>query len=268
MNKKSILELTIGKDHVRVSDEFLFGYTNLRKISINKEVLLLPIAAFRNLKQLSKVYFETNSLMKKIPDHCFDRCDQLKKINNLPDNLISIGHKAFDFCTALDFIEIPKSVEYITPSAFDHWDMHQTIKMYKKHELSALCKAQIEYEIEEKQTPTRIITKATDESYKPYIVKTKCGHVSKRFYIEISFPIKARNGREAAAIARQIGRVKHDHRFAIIEVRAVTQEEFDLQVKTNNQDPYLKVKNKQEQDKVWELIKHRLIPEPNPPQKR
>jgi hypothetical protein len=268
MNKKVVLDLTINKDQIKVSDEYLYGYVNIRKVTIAKEVLVLPIAAFRNRKQLTKVYFEPHSMMKKIPDHCFDRCDQLKKINNLPENLVTIGDKAFAFCSAIERIEIPESVEYVSPSAFDGWQLHQTIKMYKKFTLSSLCKANIEYEIEDILKTNRIITRNNDETLKPYIVKAKCGHVSRQFYIEIDFPIMAKNGKEAAAIARQRGRVKHDHRFAILSVRIVTQEEFDEQVDINRQDPYLKVRSKHEQREIWDQIKHRLIPEPNPPGKR
>ena len=55
-----------------------------------------------------------------------------------------------------------------------------------------------------------------------YEVICKCGHVGKQHYIEISFPIIAENGREAAKKARYLPRVKHHHKDAIINVRKIT----------------------------------------------
>lgn len=268
MNKGVQLELTIGKHMVKVSDEHLFGYNHIRKVSLAKEVQFLPIAAFRYRKDLVKIYFEPRSELKKIPEHCFDHCEKLKKIQNLPENLVSIEQKAFSCCTSIEVFEIPQSVEFVDPSAFDGWKENQIIKMYKKFHLSSLCNAKTICQNDEATKKNRIITHKNDDSLKPFIVRTKCGHVTRHYYIEIAFAIKAKNACEAAAVARQIGRVKHHHKFAIIEVRAVSQNDFDRQIEINDNDPYLKVKSKREQNEIWEFIKDRLVSETNIPIRR
>ena len=96
-----------------------------------------------------------------------------------------------------------------------------------------------------------------------FIVKTKCGHVGRNFYIPISFPIKARSKTEAASIARQIPRVKHDHKDAIISVEEVDQITYENQQESNDNDPYLTVHTKCEQDKIMPLISYRLIEDPH-----
>ena len=92
-----------------------------------------------------------------------------------------------------------------------------------------------------------------------YLVRTKCGHVGKNHYIEITFPIKAETGKDAARIARQIPRVKHHHWDAIIDCRKVAREEYEKQVRINNNDPYLQIKTKQEQKQIEDLIIGRMI---------
>ena len=96
-----------------------------------------------------------------------------------------------------------------------------------------------------------------------YLVKTKCGHVGRAKFIPIIFPVIADNGKEAAKKARQIARVKHNHKDAILDVQRVTLEEFECQLTINDNDPYLHVKNKQEQKKIVDLEKRLLADEHN-----
>jgi len=82
---------------------------------------------------------------------------------------------------------------------------------------------------------------------KKYIVSTKCGHVGNNKYIVIDFAVSAKNGKEAAKIARSIPRVKHHRKDAIEQVREVTSEEYYNQIKINRKDEYLKSKCIQDQ---------------------
>lgn len=92
-----------------------------------------------------------------------------------------------------------------------------------------------------------------------YKVVCKCGHVGRRNYIKVSFPVVAETRKEAAAKGRMIPRVKHHHKDAILEVVQITKEEFrKLEVKNQN-DPYLKCHNIQEQNLID--ISDRLISE-------
>ena len=91
-----------------------------------------------------------------------------------------------------------------------------------------------------------------------YLVTTKCGHVGKNAYMPIIFPVKAENGREAASLARQFPRVKHNHWDAILECRKVEEEAYRKQIGINKKDPFLKVSSKQEQNLFMELIENRI----------
>lgn len=92
-----------------------------------------------------------------------------------------------------------------------------------------------------------------------YLVTTKCGHVGKRHYIEITFPVMAETGKDAARIARQFPRVKHHHWDAIINCKKVEKQDYYRQLKINNNDPYLRVKSKHEQNEISDLIESRMI---------
>ncbi len=85
-----------------------------------------------------------------------------------------------------------------------------------------------------------------------YEVECKCGHVGRKNYIVVSFAVIAENGKEAASIARNIPRVKHDHKDAILNVRKINDEEFDEINERNHHDLYLQCENIQEQ-KVLDL---------------
>lgn len=92
-------------------------------------------------------------------------------------------------------------------------------------------------------------------------VTCKCGHVGRQFFIRIDFPVNADSGKEAAEIARSIPRVKHDHKDAILNCVEIDFEEYQIIQKINNNDPYLKCKNPQEQAHILGFAE-RLEPEP------
>ena len=95
---------------------------------------------------------------------------------------------------------------------------------------------------------------------KYYSVTAKCGHVGKRYYIPIEFAIRAESAKEAARIARDMPRVKHNHKDAIQSVREISREEYIALRQRNDSDPYLNCKSIQEQ-RLNEAIYDRLIEE-------
>lgn len=80
-----------------------------------------------------------------------------------------------------------------------------------------------------------------------YIVKAVCGHVGKGKAIDREFAVYAHSGKEAAAIARMLPRVKHDYKYAIKSVVNVDRNTFDVQYALNDLDPYLHCLNRSEQ---------------------
>ena len=88
------------------------------------------------------------------------------------------------------------------------------------------------------------------ENKKYFAVTTKCGHVGRKDYLPVTFPVVAESGKEAARLGRYIPRVKHAHKDAILDVRKISYEEYLLLVDENNNNMYLKCKNKQQQ-KSW-----------------
>ena len=88
---------------------------------------------------------------------------------------------------------------------------------------------------------------------KYFRVTCKCGHVGKQHFIRIDFPVCADSKKEAAEIARYIPRVKHDHKDAILGCVEIDFEEYQIIQKINENDPYLKCKNIQEQSLINEF---------------
>lgn len=81
-------------------------------------------------------------------------------------------------------------------------------------------------------------------------VTCKCGHVGVKYFIRISFPVTATNGKSAATLARYIPRVKHDHKDAILSCVEITFDEYLELKRINDNDPYLKCECKQEQEMI------------------
>lgn len=82
---------------------------------------------------------------------------------------------------------------------------------------------------------------------KYYEVSAKCGHVGKNYYIVKTFFVKAQTGRKAAELVRWQPRVKHHDKDAILNVEKITRNEYLEGILINNNDPYFKSKNIQQQ---------------------
>lgn len=80
-----------------------------------------------------------------------------------------------------------------------------------------------------------------------YIVKAVCGHVGRGKAVDKEFAVYAHSGKEAAAKAREIPRVKHDYKFAIKSVSNVDLMSFNVQKLLNDMDPFLNCGSKWEQ---------------------
>lgn len=83
-----------------------------------------------------------------------------------------------------------------------------------------------------------------------YEVKCKCGHVGRKNYIIINFPIIAESAKEAAYKARKMPRVKHNHKDAILSVKKITNEDYFKLIIANMEDDYLHCSCKQEQNLI------------------
>ena len=96
-----------------------------------------------------------------------------------------------------------------------------------------------------------------------YEVVTKCGHVGRSYYIPITFGVSAENGKEAAAVARDIGRVKHDHKDAILSVKQIDEDRYWEIIEENNNDPYITCKSKHDQKRILDSIMYRFVKDPH-----
>ena len=99
------------------------------------------------------------------------------------------------------------------------------------------------------------------KAMKYYLVTAKCGHVRRGFYIPVMYPVEALSRSEAAATARKIPRVKHDHHDAILDVTEVSYAEYLCQKYANQIDPYLWIHTRKEHRELLPLFAYRIKPE-------
>ena len=85
---------------------------------------------------------------------------------------------------------------------------------------------------------------------KHYAVTAQFGHVGRGKYLPKTIAILAESGEEAAEKVRWMPRVKHHRKDAILDVRKITEEEYQELKEENRNDPYFKVSSKQEQEEL------------------
>lgn len=82
---------------------------------------------------------------------------------------------------------------------------------------------------------------------KYYGVEALCGHVGRGRCVRKNFGVIAENGKEAARKGREMPRVKHHVKEAILSVRELTYHDYLTIIIGNDYDPYFTAKNIQEQ---------------------
>lgn len=93
---------------------------------------------------------------------------------------------------------------------------------------------------------------------KHFEVVAKCGHVGRGKYYEGKFYIEAEDAKEAAKITRQKGRVKHDHKDAIISVKEITYKQYKHGRNMHDNEAFFNCKSIQEQNAVYDEIKENI----------
>ena len=94
-----------------------------------------------------------------------------------------------------------------------------------------------------------------------YEVVCKGGHVGSNNYFPMHLFIAAENGREAAAIARQAPRVKHDRKDSIISVCPLPYEDYIAGRHEHLRNGYYRSHSKQEMLRLCPNISEQIIPE-------
>lgn len=94
---------------------------------------------------------------------------------------------------------------------------------------------------------------------KHYAVTAQFGHVGRGKYLPKTIAILAESGEEAAEKVRWMPRVKHHRKDAIIDVRKISEEEYQILNEDNRNDPFFRVSSKQEQEKLCEGIEDLVI---------
>ena len=82
---------------------------------------------------------------------------------------------------------------------------------------------------------------------KYFMVTAKCGHVGKNNYFKGTLFLKAEDGKEAARIARECPRVKHDQKDAILSVTEINSIIFEAGREMNHKIHYYTCETIQEQ---------------------
>ncbi|WP_026391855.1 leucine-rich repeat domain-containing protein [Haploplasma modicum] len=252
--------VTVPREVTHLSDEFIKKHKQIKKISIHKNITKISHGLFYNNNKLKKVYFEKDSKLSVITEACFENCTSLENIT-LPDNVVTIKARAFKNCSSIKELTLPESVLEVHPDAFYGWTKEQIIKSPISLKRPTTCSAQIVYYNQEDIENDKLIRNKNGNNH--FLVTVKCGHVGRNMYMPITYAVMAENAKEAVEKVRSFPRVKRDHKDFVLKVEMVNVDKYQQQIETNNNDPYLKIKRKADQNKILHLIKDRLVAEPN-----
>lgn len=254
-------KLQLPKSITKISKLALHHNPYIKKISFNTNLQIIDDYAFQDCTNLETLYFPKDTKIRIIPKHAFDGCCSLKHIS-LPSSLVSIQAYAFKDCTQIETLTIPIDVTSVDRHAFSGFKETQDIIVYKAYGPFKDCKATItNLSDNEESTKESLEIKAQKQRY--FAVTCKCGHVRKDFYIPITFPIIAKNRKAAAQIARNKPRVKHHHKYAILQNKEIPYTVYKQLQEDNKNDPYLNVKSTYQQKAYHDEIKARRIKEPH-----
>lgn len=96
---------------------------------------------------------------------------------------------------------------------------------------------------------------------KYFMVTAKCGHVGKNNFYKGTLFLKAENGKEAARIARDCPRVKHDQKDAILNVEEINDFFFEIGRELNHSLHYYTCESVQEQRMYLSEIENNIFEE-------
>lgn len=252
-NSAKQINVTTPKNIQIISKSFVSSYPRMKKITITENIEKIEAEAFKDLFSLKKVYFVNNSKIEIIPKGCFQNCKNLEIII-LPMTLVTISFKAFKNCNALKSLIIPNSVKIISEDAFADWQSDQSVITFKDYEILNDFSGKI-IRKDAKEEHKYKINKDSPNRY--FAVTCRCGHVGRDRYIPITFAVIASSAKEASKKASSFPRVKENHKYRIIQNKEVDYQTFLEIKKTNDEDPYLKIKTKSEQRKIQEEIDKR-----------
>ena len=94
---------------------------------------------------------------------------------------------------------------------------------------------------------------------KHYAVTAQFGHVGRGKYLPKTIAILAKSGEEAAEKVRWMPRVKHHKKDAIIDVKKISEEEYQKLKEENRNDPYFQAGSRQEQNQLCSDINELVI---------
>lgn len=94
-----------------------------------------------------------------------------------------------------------------------------------------------------------------------FVVTAKCGHVGKQFFYKGTFYIRAFTMSEAAAIARYMPRVKHDHKDAILCAEEISGEAYEAGKEAIKSEAYFQCVSQWQHRLARDEISPKLYPE-------
>ena len=106
-----------GKPVTQIAAEGFKEASNLKDVTIPKNVTVIGESAFEGCTMLKKVKVADNSALKKIEKSAFNECRTLLYIN-IPEGVTEIGERAFYYCTSMTNITIPSTVKTVGRETF------------------------------------------------------------------------------------------------------------------------------------------------------
>ena len=136
-NCESLSSVTIPEGVTNIGKETFLWCIALTNVTIPSSVTEIGYAAFSNCNSLATVTFEGDSKLTSINGSAFDGCTLLRDIT-IPKGVTSIGSTVFQYCKSLKNITIPKGVTTIPYQAFYGCNQLETVTFAEGSELKSI----------------------------------------------------------------------------------------------------------------------------------
>lgn len=106
-DNKTIEQVVIGNNIVKIGDKAFGGCTALRKLTLSEGLITIGNGAFEGCKSLTRVKLPMS--LQTIGNNAFQKCSGLKTLT-MQNGLLTIGNYSFYKCVSLTRVRIPDTV--------------------------------------------------------------------------------------------------------------------------------------------------------------
>lgn len=208
-------------------------------------------------KEVDKIAPGNKELVIKILNNFYNKEEQMPELTCIYDAKFIINFQ--DFSKICFNIVNKKEIPHTAKTKFSALrSVYKKSSKYIKEKYHSQMSTLFHY------FKTSVVTMQDSIKVKNFKVVVKCGHVGKNRYYPGVFVVKALTASEAASKARNLPRVKHEAKHAILDVKEIDYKEVERIFKKREKEIYFHINNAKQRKILNPLIQRLVVKEEKP----